>query len=294
MQEEGISREAESKLLCGAISTRISYTELDVELNSRPRTISSARESADVIKATFFKSSHYGSRVNFLQNNLFVDLEKDETPTPCLIYIGQPMTMHSRLTLRPGFPLVNTLHGFVFGVTTCNLEIIDRIPEHIEERCSATSFCHGRSGVYVVQHSSVMQALVSDMTFTRVASGDIEVSPPNKLNPVLDLTGLRERTELIPFVILNGSVGSMKIVRFENNLEPADRKTLAVACNMKPEVTFDDAPMCHVCLECPIDACLLPCSHVKLCMECATEIAHTSSLCPICRAVIKEVRKVYI
>ena len=54
----------------------------------------------------------------------------------------------------------------------------------------------------------------------------------------------------------------------------------------------DEDRTCVVCFEAPRDAVLIPCGHAVTCMACARKIAETSDICPMCRAVIKEAKKI--
>ncbi|KAL0656096.1 hypothetical protein Bca4012_076680 [Brassica carinata] len=50
---------------------------------------------------------------------------------------------------------------------------------------------------------------------------------------------------------------------------------------------------CLICMDAPSDGICVPCGHVAGCMSCLTQIKSHASECPICRANIHQVMKVY-
>lgn len=50
---------------------------------------------------------------------------------------------------------------------------------------------------------------------------------------------------------------------------------------------------CLVCMDAPSDGICVPCGHVAGCMSCLTEIKSKEWGCPVCRASIHQVIKVY-
>ncbi|OQR91883.1 hypothetical protein ACHHYP_04286 [Achlya hypogyna] len=50
---------------------------------------------------------------------------------------------------------------------------------------------------------------------------------------------------------------------------------------------------CIVCLDAACDAVCVPCGHNTMCLACATSIFSASTECPVCRAHIREVIKIY-
>jgi hypothetical protein len=58
------------------------------------------------------------------------------------------------------------------------------------------------------------------------------------------------------------------------------------------EDQLDDKDLCKICLDAPIETVILDCGHSMLCVQCASK--YDSSLgCPICRAPIKEIKRLY-
>ncbi|KAE8667985.1 putative E3 ubiquitin-protein ligase XBAT35 [Hibiscus syriacus] len=55
----------------------------------------------------------------------------------------------------------------------------------------------------------------------------------------------------------------------------------------------DEAPSCPICLDAPSEAACVPCGHVAGCMPCLNEIKAKKWGCPVCRAEIQQVIKLY-
>ncbi|KAF2542422.1 hypothetical protein F2Q68_00031883 [Brassica cretica] len=53
------------------------------------------------------------------------------------------------------------------------------------------------------------------------------------------------------------------------------------------------AGQCSVCLDALSDAVCVPCGHVAGCKSCLTEIKSKNLGCPVCRAKIDQIVKVY-
>ena len=50
---------------------------------------------------------------------------------------------------------------------------------------------------------------------------------------------------------------------------------------------------CTICLDAPSEAACVPCGHVAGCMSCLNEIKAKKWGCPVCRAKIEQVIKIY-
>ncbi|XP_074315813.1 putative E3 ubiquitin-protein ligase XBAT35 [Silene latifolia] len=50
---------------------------------------------------------------------------------------------------------------------------------------------------------------------------------------------------------------------------------------------------CVVCWEAPVEAACVPCGHVSSCLSCLQEIKSKNGVCPVCRAHIDQVMKLY-
>ncbi|KAJ3688932.1 hypothetical protein LUZ61_018096 [Rhynchospora tenuis] len=61
-------------------------------------------------------------------------------------------------------------------------------------------------------------------------------------------------------------------------------------CSDKKE---QGAGTCVICLDAPVEGACIPCGHMAGCMECLREIKNKRGQCPICRAKIKQVLKLY-
>lgn len=50
---------------------------------------------------------------------------------------------------------------------------------------------------------------------------------------------------------------------------------------------------CCVCYEKSVDAAIYKCGHTCMCYECAQKLWHTNGCCPICRAKIQDIIRIY-
>jgi hypothetical protein len=53
-------------------------------------------------------------------------------------------------------------------------------------------------------------------------------------------------------------------------------------------------PLCVVCLDAPIGAALQPCFHAGYCMRCAGDVLERALPCPICRAAVEGVQRIFL
>ena len=69
-----------------------------------------------------------------------------------------------------------------------------------------------------------------------------------------------------------------------------------VRCDVTVSSGDESGKLCCVCYEGAKDALFFPCRHIACCMECATALTtkSSSSHCPICRAAIRLVERVFI
>lgn len=68
------------------------------------------------------------------------------------------------------------------------------------------------------------------------------------------------------------------------------------ACDVAVSSGDESGKLCCVCYEGAKDALFFPCRHIACCMECATALTTKSGSahCPICRAAIRQVERVFI
>lgn len=76
-------------------------------------------------------------------------------------------------------------------------------------------------------------------------------------------------------------------------VEAANASLLATATKSAPSGAVPGGDECAVCLERARDAVLAPCGHLCACYRCATRLERRGTRCPICRAPIASVVKVY-
>jgi len=61
---------------------------------------------------------------------------------------------------------------------------------------------------------------------------------------------------------------------------------------LKQEYLNDDNE-CKICVDAVINAVVLPCGHMHMCLDCAQEQKRLGRGCPMCRGPIREVNKVF-
>lgn len=65
----------------------------------------------------------------------------------------------------------------------------------------------------------------------------------------------------------------------------------------RPSIPINDVPApencCAICQELPKDAVYMPCRHLSTCQWCAHDHMKTSSCCPVCRAHVENIIRVY-
>lgn len=54
-----------------------------------------------------------------------------------------------------------------------------------------------------------------------------------------------------------------------------------------------DSTVCVVCWEAPVEGACVPCGHVSTCMSCLKKIKDNNEVCPVCRANIEQIVKLY-
>ncbi|KAL5701913.1 hypothetical protein ACHQM5_027195 [Ranunculus cassubicifolius] len=61
----------------------------------------------------------------------------------------------------------------------------------------------------------------------------------------------------------------------------------------KVESGSSSSPTCAICLDAPVEAACIPCGHMAGCMSCLSEIKGKKWGCPVCRAKIEQVVRLY-
>eukprot|EP00644_Phytophthora_capsici_P010081 jgi/Phyca11/509028/fgenesh2_kg.PHYCAscaffold_41_\ len=80
---------------------------------------------------------------------------------------------------------------------------------------------------------------------------------------------------------------------------PDEAVASAASEEKKPAVNYGDTTAhssigeCVICFDGPQSAVCVPCGHNAVCMKCAEEILTTTAECPVCRAHIRELIKLY-
>jgi len=81
--------------------------------------------------------------------------------------------------------------------------------------------------------------------------------------------------------------------QFHSNIRESHKGNI-ISSNDDEIVVVNDAKTCVVCMDKDVNAILIPCGHLGLCIECAKEIDSNSGFCPICRQKIESFMRVYL
>ncbi|KMT09921.1 hypothetical protein BVRB_5g121380 [Beta vulgaris subsp. vulgaris] len=72
-----------------------------------------------------------------------------------------------------------------------------------------------------------------------------------------------------------------------------DEVPTSVAESVGHQPATAESTVCVVCWESPVDGACVPCGHVSTCMSCVKKIIDNKGVCPVCRAKISQVVKLY-
>lgn len=61
----------------------------------------------------------------------------------------------------------------------------------------------------------------------------------------------------------------------------------------KGKESNNDSSTCVICLDAPVEGACIPCGHMAGCMSCLTEVKGKNWGCPVCRAKIDQVVRLY-
>ena len=118
--------------------------------------------------------------------------------------------------------------------------------------------------------------------------------------PVLDRSGDSARTVPIqpevfspPLVMANGQLNMAEVSMHIREMAASAIRDLL---QDRPEVNLQTATasLCVVCQDAPVAAALRPCFHAGYCMWCAEEVLARSLPCPMCRATVEGVQRVFL
>jgi RNA recognition motif-containing protein len=62
----------------------------------------------------------------------------------------------------------------------------------------------------------------------------------------------------------------------------------------RPPPATDAGPLCVVCQDAPVGAALQPCFHAAYCMQCAGDVLARALPCPVCRAAVEGVQRIFL
>ncbi|KAG9413326.1 hypothetical protein AC1031_012544 [Aphanomyces cochlioides] len=79
---------------------------------------------------------------------------------------------------------------------------------------------------------------------------------------------------------LKPSAPSIESIHFEEVVKPSAAPALP-------------SSECIICLDGPVEAVCVPCGHHAMCMACATQLYNSSRECPVCRAALNQVIRLY-
>ncbi|PWA49304.1 Ankyrin repeat-containing protein [Artemisia annua] len=75
---------------------------------------------------------------------------------------------------------------------------------------------------------------------------------------------------------------------------PADlSETIPAATTGEKEKKDGVSSSCVICLDAPVEGAFIPCGHMAGCMSCLTEIKGKILGCPVCRANIDQIIRLY-
>ena len=90
------------------------------------------------------------------------------------------------------------------------------------------------------------------------------------------------------------SMDNVTPVKWFNTKSPAPAPPGSETASITDETADNAANECSVCLENPCDSVIYTCGHMCACYDCATDIfKNGDKLCPICRAEIKDIIKIF-
>ncbi|ETW07297.1 hypothetical protein H310_01852 [Aphanomyces invadans] len=98
------------------------------------------------------------------------------------------------------------------------------------------------------------------------------------------------------------SAPSIESIHFEEIVQPAAASVTVSAPSARstPSSAITEQPKsatqtdeCVVCFDGPIEAVCVPCGHHAMCMDCASTVIDSGAECPVCRATLREVIKLY-
>lgn len=116
-----------------------------------------------------------------------------------------------------------------------------------------------------------------------------QVVQTNNTNPVL--ASPAPSAPPIPEALTEGPVYYPPI-----DLSPVDLSVPAAeydAAGTSKTKDKGDSSSCVICWEAPIEGACIPCGHMAGCMTCLNEIKAKKGVCPVCRAKIQQVLKLY-
>ena len=148
-----------------------------------------------------------------------------------------------------------------------------------------------------------------DLIPTPVVSGR-QLSIKRNLNGITLKSGVRNIQVIIPmdsarivypFFYFSGRVRKINVVSdTHDSLESMPSLLRSLPSAEGSRTRSDESSLCSVCLTNPRDQCVLPCSHVCLCGNCAETImsgtlddTFSRPKCPICRVPIERVMRLY-
>ena len=115
-----------------------------------------------------------------------------------------------------------------------------------------------------------------------------------RLGDIVDMLSELQRTVR---TVVQLQVDVQRSIRMEVAAALAGRDSVAVAaspphkCSSPPRRA--DAGSCVVCLDAPTECVVVRCGHMCLCQACGLEIRAQRMPCPVCRAPVTDVMRVY-
>ena len=247
-----------------------------------------------------------------------------------VLYVERPLKKNSQITIRidecePGACGQANQHGFHIGLSNCKPVIYgneltcsrDCVPWlESDDRCQRR-----KASVLVNLNQPNTRVIVERFKNGKVSAFPSYATPePFKIKETWHewlFKNYYSCDKLYLFIVMDGCCSKISLVPpllgFEE-VEQAEEATEEMSATndhcdryfdgaSAPPQSLDHMPsfgdaserrLCTICMAQDRNAFFVPCCHMVTCMDCAGAVRNSSNLCPICRAKIGQVVKVYL
>ena len=90
--------------------------------------------------------------------------------------------------------------------------------------------------------------------------------------------------------------GQLNMVEVSMRIREMATSAIRDLLQLSPEFDLQTttAPLCVVCQDAPVAAALRPCFHAGYCMRCADDVLARALPCPMCRATVEGVQRIFL